>query len=130
MIRNVLSAVAGYAAWTVIFLCGSAVIRAGMPAVHDPEGYTTNATALVLYLVVSFVASLAAGYLTGRIARGSRMMWVGVLAFLLVATGIPVQLSAWDLLPPWYNLVFLAALAPLTLLGGRASARDPVAPAS
>lgn len=130
MIRNVLSALAGYAVWTIIFLGGSAGIQAGMPAVHDADGYTSNVTALVLYLAVSFVASLAGGNLTGRIARGNRMMWVGVLAFLLVATGIPVQLSAWDLLPVWYNLVFLAALAPLTLLGGRASAPDPVAPAS
>lgn len=119
MIRNVLSALAGYAVWTAIFLGGSAVVRAGMPAVHDPEGYTSDVTALVVYLAISFVASLAAGYTTGTIARGSRTMWVGVLAFLLVGTGIPVQLSAWELLPAWYNLIFLVALAPLALLGGR-----------
>lgn len=119
MIRNVLSALAGYAVWTVIFLGSGAALRGVMASVHDPEGYTRDTTALLLYLLVSFVASLAAGYATGTIARGRRMMWVGVLAFLLVATGVPVQLLAWERLPVWYNLVFLAALAPLSLAGGR-----------
>lgn len=119
MIRNIFAAIAGYLLWTVVFLGGGAAVRSGMPSVHDAEGYTSDVTALGLYLAISFAASVGAGYLAGRVARERRMMWVGVLAFLLVATGIPVQLSAWENLPVWYNLVFLAALAPLTLLGGR-----------
>ena len=41
-----------------------------------------------------------------------------------MATGIPVQLSAWDQLPVWYNLVFLVLLVPVTMLGVRIGIGD------
>lgn len=123
MLRNVLAVAAGYAVWTVIFLGGSAGIRSGMPQVHDADGFTNSAAALSLYLLISFLASLAAGTATGRVASSPTGKKVLILGLLLLATGIPVQLSAWDRIPLWYNLVFLAALVPVTVAGGRFFAR-------
>ena len=53
-----------------------------------------------------------------RIAGASRR-WTcaAVLAALLLATGIPVQLSVWNDLPVWYNLAFLILLVPETVFG-------------
>ena len=119
MIKNILSAIAGYATWTVIFLGGSSGIRSAFSAVHDDVGNTSDVLALSCYLGLSMVASFVAGFVTGRLADAPKMRWVYVLTVLLLATGIPVQLSAWDTLPVWYHLAFLILLAPLTVWGGR-----------
>jgi len=123
MIKNILSAVAGYATWTVIFLGGSGAIRSMFSGVHDGVGNTSDVVALSCYLGLSMLASFLAGYITGRLADAPRIRWVYVLVVLLLGTGIPVQLSAWDTLPVWYNVAFLVLLAPLTVWGGRRGSR-------
>ena len=120
MLKKLLAVVAGYALWTVVFLGGSAVLRVVLAGVHDDAGFTSDAMALVLYLLLSFAASFLAGWATARI--GGPGLPVYVLAGLLLGTGVPVQLSAWDQLPVWYNLVFLVMLVPMTVLGGRRGA--------
>ena len=119
MLRNVLSVIGGYLIWTVIFLGGAAVVRAIMPDVFDEAGFTSDITALVSILVLSFVASVVAGFACSKIATSNKMMCGWILAVCLLATGIPVQLSAWDDLPVWYNLAFLILLVPATIMGVR-----------
>lgn len=119
MIKSILSVVAGYALWTAVFLGGSAGVRAVMAGVHDEAGMTSDITALSAYLILSVVASLAAGFVTAKIADPPRTRWVLITAIALLATGIPVQLSAWDQLPVRYNLAFLLLLLPMTVFGGR-----------
>ncbi len=128
MIRNVLAVIAGYAAWTAVFFASAAGIRSAMPEVHDDAGFTSNTTALVLYLVGSFAASLLAGFIAARTAQSTKLRWVWITALALLATGVPVQLSPWDQLPLWYNLVFLVLLVPLTLAGGRVGGIQDEAP--
>ncbi len=120
MLKNILSIAAGYAAWTVIFLGGVAGVRAMRPDVHDANGFTSDVTTLLIYLILSIVASLAAGFLAGKIAGNSKTLSAAILAICLLATGIPVQLSAWNDLPVWYNLAFLILLVPVTMLGATA----------
>ena len=117
MIMHIVSIISGYAVWTVIFLGGSAVVRSTLSEVHDAEGLTTENAALFVYLVVSVFASLAAGYMTARISKIHQKRDVWILAIALLATGIPVQLGVWDVLPVWYNSAFLILLVPCTLLG-------------
>jgi hypothetical protein len=100
-------------------LGGAALVRSARASVHDENGFTSDTSTLLIYLVLSVLASLAAGALTGKIAATAKMVCVAVLAACLLATGVPVQLSAWNDLPVWYNLVFLVLLVPVTLLGGR-----------
>lgn len=122
MLKRVLGIGAGYLAWTVVFLGGSAILRSVMASVHDADGYTENPMALLLYLALSFAASFLAGLTTGRATGATRA--VVILAILLLATGIPVQLGAWDRIPVWYNLIFLAMLVPMTLVGGQSRAPE------
>ena len=125
MIKNIISVVAGYVIWTVIFLGGVAAIRAMRADVHDDKGITSDVPTLIIYLLISFVASFAAGYIAVKIAESSKMIVAVILAVCLLATGIPVQLSTWNDLPVWYNLAFLIMLVPITLAGAKLANGSP-----
>jgi len=116
MLRKILGVVAGYVAWTVIWLGGNAALAAASPESFDEQGATSSAGLLALLLVLSVVASLVAGRLSVVVGRAPVALWTGVL---LLLTGIGVQIGYWELLPVWYHLSFLALLVPATLLGGR-----------
>jgi hypothetical protein len=117
MIMSIVAVVAGYITWTVIFLGGSAGVRAAMASTHDVAGYSRDVSTLLVYLVLSMIASAAAGFVAAKISKVKVRRDTMILAAALLATGIPVQLSAWDLLPIWYNVAFLLLLAPLTIWG-------------
>ena len=119
MFRNLGASLFGYVIWTAVFFAGNAVVRSAMPDVHDEAGVSSDPVALLFYLLVSFVASLTGGFTTGKIATKPSTTWVWILGVLLLATGIPVQMGYWDQIPLWYHVVFLAALIPVTLVGGR-----------
>ena len=44
---------------------------------------------------------------------------VRVMALLLLATGIGVQISVWTRMPLWFHLSFLALIVLICLVGGR-----------
>ena len=69
-------------------------------------------------MCISIIASLTAGFVCVKLANDKSWKFVTVLALLLLATGIPVQLSAGAALPVWYNAAFLFLLIPVTLIGG------------
>ena len=114
---SIIAVIAGYATWTIIFLGGSAAVRSAMASTHDAAGYSSDTSTLVVYLVLSMIASAAAGFATAKISKVKIRRDTLVLAVALLATGIPVQLAAWNLLPVWYNLAFLLLLVPLTIWG-------------
>jgi hypothetical protein len=117
MIMSIVAVVAGYITWTVVFLGGSAGLRSAMASTHDAAGYSSDVSTLLVYLVLSMIASAAAGFVTAKISKVKVRRDTMILAIALLATGIPVQLSAWDLIPVWYNVAFLLLLAPVTILG-------------
>ncbi len=123
MLKSIVSVVSGYLAWTVLFLGGGAVLRAAFAAAHAADGRVDATGVLLLYLALSVLASAVAGAVTARLAPRRAMAHVGVLAALLLATGLPVQVSVWETLPVWYHVLFLAALVPVTWLGGRGQRR-------
>ncbi|NQV73943.1 hypothetical protein HQ496_12535 [bacterium] len=117
MIMSIVAVVAGYITWTVVFLGGSAGVRAAMASTHDAAGYSTDVSTLLVYLVLSVIASAGAGFVTAKVSKVKVRRDTIFLAVALLATGIPVQLSSWDLLPVWYNVAFLLLLAPVTIWG-------------
>jgi len=114
---SIVAVVAGYITWTVVFLGGSAGVRAAMASTHDAAGYSTDVSTLLVYLVLSVIASAGAGFVTAKVSKVKVRRDTIFLAVALLATGIPVQLSSWDLLPVWYNVAFLLLLAPVTIWG-------------
>ena len=120
--RHVTAIVIGYALWTAIWLGGGAVLGGMFP--DQAEGFAqgvaiTSVGYLLSSLVLSVVCSYLAGVVTAAIARERTKRAVGIMAGLLLATGIFVQAGAWSLMPVWYHLIFLALLVPVSLAGGQ-----------
>ena len=120
MLKNIASVIVGYALWTTIFLGGGTGVRVARPDVYDENGLTSDTASLVMVLLISVVASLAAGWVAGKIASPAKAgICVAILAGCLLATGVPVQLTAGSTLPVWYNALFLTLLVPATIVGGK-----------
>ena len=120
--RAALGVLAGYAAWTVLWLGGGAGVQAAFPAELDAFQAgepLTSAAPLGLSLALSVLCSLVAGYTTARIVRENANRPVLIMAGLLLLTGLGVQLSTWDRMPGPYHVAFLALLVPVCLLGAR-----------
>ena len=66
---SILSVVAGYAIWTILFLGGSAGIRSAMSSSHDAAGYSSDVSVLLTYLVLSIIVSVAAGLVTAKVSK-------------------------------------------------------------
>ena len=124
MLKSIISVVAGYATWTVVFLGGSAGIRAAFSSAHMEDGSVSDLVTLLVYLAVSILASGLAGYVGARLSPGKIKRDIYILCALLLATGIPVQLSAWNLLLPWYNIACPLLLAPMTIVGSKRVGSD------
>jgi hypothetical protein len=119
MLRSALAVLAGFALWTVLWLGSNATLAALLPAAFQPDGSTDHAGILFSLLVLSFLSSVAAGYVAAAVARRPGGREALVLGGLLLAVGLVVQLQYWDVLPAWYHLLFLALLVPGAVLGGR-----------
>ncbi len=119
MVRNILSVLAGFAVWTVLWLTSNAAMAAAVPSAFAADGSTNSAGMLVLLLVFSVVFSIVAGYLCAMLARQKPMRLAWILGVLLLVVGIVVQLQFWDVMPLWYHLIFLALLLPATLFGAK-----------
>lgn len=122
--RRVLGVLTGYLAWTALWLGGNAGLAG--PFADEFEtfqggGALSAPAPLAAALGLSIVCSLLGGWLTRRITNCSRC--VLALALALLITGIAVQLDAWDRMPLWYHIGFLAFLVPMTLAGGRVARR-------
>ncbi|MEZ4702798.1 MAG: hypothetical protein R2834_20870 [Rhodothermales bacterium] len=117
MLRNILAVAGGFIVWTIGWLGFFAAASSVTPQYFNEDGSTDSAGVLVAFLIASMVCSLLAGWVIPLIARGPQIRLAWVLGIILLAVGIGVQASAWDSFPLWYNLIFLAALVPVTLFG-------------
>jgi hypothetical protein len=115
--KTTIAVIVGYAVWTAVWLAGNAGLRAVGITPKDPAGKVESVGSLLALLALSFVASVAGGYLCGAISSSRAGAYI--CAALLVATGIAVQWSARSLFPVWYHAALLLLLVPLFLIGGR-----------
>ena len=122
MLRTALAVLAGFLAWTGLFLGLSASIRALFASAHGADGSVFALGPLLLYLALAAAASLLAGYAAGRIDRARPSRAALVTGLVLLAVGLPVQIASWSLAPVWYHLAFLVMLVPLAVVGGRLAA--------
>lgn len=119
MVRSILSVLAGFAAWTVLWLASNAAVMAVAPGSFREDGTTDSVGILVLILVLSVVFSVVAGWLCAKLARRNAMAHALGLGVVLLIVGVFVQMQYWDVMPVWYHVLFLALLIPGALLGGR-----------
>lgn len=119
MVRAILAVMVGFAIWSAVWLGGNVGFKAAMPAAYSGGDLPTQAGVLLGILVLSVICSLAAGLVAARLKGTRTAATVIVLGVILLAVGIPIQLSVWDKMPAWYHLSFLVLLIPATVAGGR-----------
>ena len=130
MLRVILGIVAGFIAWSILWVGSDQVLIAMSPdwygahqhgferAMVNKTAFTADNTILIMHLVRAVIITLISGFLAAFIARGNRNAPFG-LGVLLLVFGAFVQTMAWNYIPIWYHVVFLALLIPVSVLGGR-----------
>jgi hypothetical protein len=130
MIRIILGVVAGFIAWSILWLGSDQLLislsrdwygnhqYAFQNAMVNQTPFTPDTTILLLHLLRAVIISILAGFLAAIVARENRRTPM-ILGVLLLLFGIAVQALAWSYLPIWYHVIFLALLIPMTILGGR-----------
>ena len=118
MIRSILAVIAGFALWTALWLGGQFTLFAAPSRAVEAGRRFDDAMVLAQIIGYSILCSAAAGLCAALIARGSSRAPL-ILALILLAVGVAVEVSAWTLTPVWYHIVFLALLIPATLIGAR-----------
>jgi hypothetical protein len=114
----------GYAAWTVVWLIGNALLKNARVLPLERSAPIPGVAALCSLIALSVVCSFVAGYLAQAISRATSTRPGTALGFLLLGTGVVVQWSVFHLMPLWYHITFLALVFPVTLEGTRFAPRN------
>lgn len=130
MVKVVLGVIAGFVAWTILWLGSDMVLMTLSPGWYGAhqlkleqafglgEPFTADTTILLMHIVRSIIISVICGFLASTLA-GENKRTPFILGILLLLFGIGVEVAAWNYLPVWYHLIFLLLLIPATLLGGK-----------
>lgn len=130
MLKIVLGVIAGFVTWSVLWLGTDQVLIMASPswygihqdnfelAMVNQDPFRPETTILIMHLVRAVIISIMSGFLAAFVAGENRKTPL-ILGVLLLAFGLMVQVMAWNYLPIWYHLVFLAILIPFTVLGGK-----------
>lgn len=130
MIRIILGVIVGFIAWSILWIGSDQVLRSASPSWYGAEQtalekalfnnteFAANTLILLFQLVRSFIISILSGFLCAFVATENRRSTV-ILGILLLVFGLFVQIGIWNHLPVWYHIIFLGALTPMTVIGGR-----------
>jgi hypothetical protein len=118
MLRKIVSIVAGFILWALLWIVIGAVLRAVFPGNIHEDGSTESTVLLLVFVVLSVVFSILAGAMTVRIAATGSMEQALLLGIVLFAVGLLVEIAYWTVLPIWYHVLFLLLLVPAVLYGG------------
>ncbi|PCJ53398.1 MAG: hypothetical protein COA70_08860 [Planctomycetota bacterium] len=116
MARTILAIILGYSLWTALWLGGNALLFSAAADQVEAGDALTHAGMLLGVLGLSVGCSLSAGFLAAKVGRSVGPP-ITVMGFLLLLTGIMVQMTVWDLMPMWYHIVFLVLLLPMCRIG-------------
>ena len=130
MLRTVLGVIAGFFAWTIVWVGGEKILSAISPvgygvhqlafqaAIENGGQFTANTTLLLIHIVLGSVVSVMSGFLAALVA-GENTRAPRVLGYLLVAFGVLKVVLSWPYVPMWYHVIFTALLIPMTIAGGK-----------
>ncbi|MEP6946946.1 MAG: hypothetical protein ABJA02_13575 [Acidobacteriota bacterium] len=130
MLRIALGVIAGYVAWTILWVGSDQVLiqtvgwygdhqHAFERAMFNKEAFEPSMTVLAFHIIRSVIVSFISGFVAALVANETRRTAL-ILGVLLLISGIAVEVMAWHYLPIWYHLIFLLLLIPVTIAGGKA----------
>jgi len=130
MVRTILGVIAGFIAWSVLWLGSEKALSAIWPEWHGAHqvafeaavttggAFTADTTILLMNLVRGSIVSVISGYLAALIVGENRRSPL-ILGVLLVAFGLVIVASSWSYVPLWYHVIFTALLIPMSMVGGK-----------
>src|SRR5215831_19343137 len=117
MKRSILACLAGLLTWIIVVSVINRILRLSMPNYTAAE-HTLQFTLGMKWarLLMAIATSVAAGAVTGWIARSGRWapLIVGSVVFVLF---VPVHIAIWSKFPVWYHLTFLLTIIPAVVAG-------------
>jgi hypothetical protein len=130
MLKIVLGVIAGFVAWSILWVGSDQVLMTASPtwygahqlgfekAVTNGEPFAADSTILIMHLIRASIVSIVCGFLAAFVAGENRRAPM-ILGFILLLVGIAVEAFAWNYAPAWYHILFILLLIPMTLLGGK-----------
>ena len=130
MLKIVLGVIAGFIAWSILWVGSDQVLTLASPgwyglhqedaylALVNGESFQADSTIMLIRLAVAAIATTMSGFLAAFVAGENRRAPLA-LGVILLLIGIAVQVSAWNVMPVWFHVIFLVLLLPLTILGGK-----------
>jgi hypothetical protein len=130
MIRIILGVVAGFIAWSIIWVGSDQLLHTFSPgwygahqdatalAVENGEAFRADTSILLIGLLRSAITTIMAGFIAAVVAAENRRSTL-ILGIILLIVGIAVQVHLWNVFPIWFHLIFWLMLIPLSILGGR-----------
>lgn len=129
MLRIVFGAIAGFIAWLIVWIGIEKILSAVWPAFGEHQAgfqaaienggqFTSDATMLLIHIVVGSIISVMSGALAAVIAGENTRAPMAVGCLLLVM-GLLKAFMSWPYVPVWYHIVFTAMLLPMAIIGGK-----------
>jgi len=130
MLRIILGVVAGFIAWSILWVGSDQVLISFSPGWYGNHQYgfqaamvnhtpfTPDTAIMLMHLGRAAIISIMAGFIAAVVAGENRKTPIA-LGVLLLIFGAAVQAYAWSYIPIWYHIIFLGMLVPLTILGGK-----------
>ncbi len=130
MLKIILGVVAGFIAWTILWLGSDQLLISFSPGWYGAHQYafqaamvnatpfTPDNTILLMHLCRAAIITIMAGFLAAVVAGENRKAPLA-LGILLLLFGAGIQAMAWSYIPVWYHIIFLGLLVPFAILGGR-----------
>lgn len=118
MVRRIGAVIAGIVLWMVVVSLLNLPLRHGWAAYAAVEKAMIFTVAMMAArLAISFLSSLASGYIAAWIGRDR---WsAGLSGLIIMLIFVPIHIQIWDRFPIWYHLTFLLSLPLLAWAGGR-----------
>lgn len=118
VMRITLGAIVGVVVWAIVVTACDIVVRKLWPEYAQVEkSLVFTLPMMIMRLSESAVCSVLSGFAAALTAR-ERIKSAAGAGIVLLALFLPVHISIWSKLPPWYHLVFLTSLPVLSLAGG------------
>ena len=129
MLKIILGVIVGFIVWSILWIGSDALLMAILPwygkhqtdfnvAMTTGQPFLADTTILIMHLIRSIIVSIISGLVAAVIARENTKTTL-ILGILLLAFGIFVQALAWNNIPVWYHVIFLALIIPMTVFGGK-----------
>ena len=136
MVRIVLGVIAGFFAWSILWVGSEMVFSAIWPewfgahqraftaVIKNGGQFSADTTILLMQIFLGSIVSAMSGFLAALIARENKRAPL-ILGLLLLAFGLLKAVMSWPYVPIWYHVIFTVLLIPMTIIGGKLKSADP-----